>query len=81
MTAKLKDLDQRTRELVAKAHAGNEVILTDNDQPVARITSIPKPAPGPISLDEILPAHDFGNAAPFPSRADLYDEMYDRRGE
>ena len=75
LTVEVKEAQDRLHELLAKVAEGNEVILTEDDRPFARISPIPRPA-GPRIPDlhpgAFQPSDDFD--APLPDEFWLGEE-------
>ena len=78
-TAEVNEFSGRLAELVKQVQAGNEVVLTQGNKPVARI--VPATEEGNVSLAKIeirsLKGHRV--LTPVISQSELADEMFDRQ--
>jgi antitoxin (DNA-binding transcriptional repressor) of toxin-antitoxin stability system len=75
LTIEVKEAQDRLYELLAKVAEGSEIILTDRDRPLARISPIPSPtAPRTPDLHPgaFQPSDDFD--APLPDEFWLGEE-------
>lgn len=78
MTATLTDADVRLRELVEQATRGIDVVLVQDNKPIARIVPVTEPqrSDSPKKLD--VPSYHLGFKGPMPSSSEIADEMLDR---
>jgi antitoxin (DNA-binding transcriptional repressor) of toxin-antitoxin stability system len=78
------EAEGRLGELIRRAEAGEEIILTRGDQAVARLTSVQmRPTVGPTTRHALLEAvrqSGAANATPGPPAARSQDFLYDADG-
>ena len=43
-TATIQEAEQRLKELIRELHAGDELVITDNDIPIAKLTPLSRPS-------------------------------------
>jgi prevent-host-death family protein len=55
-TIQIQDAQRRLPELVDTLTEGNEIVITRDDQPIARLTSVSKSSQGSTSLKDLQPA-------------------------
>lgn len=65
-------------DLIAQVQAGNEVVLTQDDKPVAKLVSALEEARGPLPPFQIRSFKGHQVLTPTISQAELADEMFDR---
>ncbi|WCT73826.1 type II toxin-antitoxin system prevent-host-death family antitoxin [Sphingomonas naphthae] len=83
MEISVTDAKAQLTELVRRAEAGDEVVLTRHGQPAVRLVPARKPALSPEARRRILEeARDAarGNILPGPSAAHSQDFLYDENG-
>ncbi len=71
----LSEMDVRTRELIKKATAGDEVLFTEANVPVARIVPIEKSAPAPREPLKFK-TYAMGFKGELPSKSEMAEEMF-----
>jgi antitoxin (DNA-binding transcriptional repressor) of toxin-antitoxin stability system len=76
LTTEVADLPGRVAEFLQHVESGNEVLLTRNHEPVARIVPVPAKPGGPPANPPIKSFKGHRVLTPVISQAELADEMF-----
>ena len=78
-TAEVNDFDGRLAELVERVQAGDEVLLTQGNKPVARLVPATKKAHSPRAALRIRSLKGHRVLTPVISQAEIAEEMFGRQ--
>ena len=66
-------------DLIKQVQAGNEVILTQGDRPVAKLVAAPADAASPRAVFQVHSLKGHRVLTPVISQQDLAEDMFDRQ--
>jgi prevent-host-death family protein len=75
-TAEVNDFAGRLAELVDRVRAGDEVLLTHENKPVARLVSASEEATPPQTVFKVRSLHGHRVLTPVISQAEIAEELF-----
>ena len=79
MTVRAEIATGQLADLIKQVQAGNEVILTQGDKPVARLVSAPEEPATPRAALQVRSFTGHRVLTPVLSQQDLAEEMFERK--